>query len=247
MSRAPAAGDEELAEQRHHAAGGRAEQVGVDRDVAPAEDGRGPPRRRSPRPAAGSWRRRRRRPGRNAVPTAYAPARGQVEVDDGAQERVRDLDQDAGAVAGVRPRRRRRRGGRGCAARSAPGRRCRGWPRRCRVATKATPQASCSNRGSYSPWAGGPADNARIDRCSRRRCHGRGGGRAGRARQGGRGRHWPKRGQASKRRAPGCAASCPADRCRLARRDTRLTGYPCTSQGLQPLRSAGSAFAMWLM
>ena len=50
-----------------------------------------------------------------------------------------------------------------------------------RVATNATPHASCSKRGSYSPWAGGPAGKARIDRCSRRRCRGRGGGRAGRA------------------------------------------------------------------
>ena len=35
------------------------------------------------------------------MPTAYACWRGQLEVDDGAQERVGDLEQDAGAVAGV--------------------------------------------------------------------------------------------------------------------------------------------------
>ena len=42
------------------------------------------------------------------------------------QEAVRDLHQDAGAVAGVRPRRPRRRGGPGARGRSGHGRRCRG-------------------------------------------------------------------------------------------------------------------------
>ena len=36
------------------------------------------------------------------MPTAYARGCGQLEVDDLAEERVRDLQQDAGAVAGVR-------------------------------------------------------------------------------------------------------------------------------------------------
>ena len=35
------------------------------------------------------------------MPVAYAPAGGQVEVDDRAEEAVGDLDQDPGAVAGV--------------------------------------------------------------------------------------------------------------------------------------------------
>ena len=35
------------------------------------------------------------------MPDGVGPARRQLEVDDLAQERVRDLDQDAGAVAGV--------------------------------------------------------------------------------------------------------------------------------------------------
>ena len=41
------------------------------------------------------------RSGRNARPTPYATRRRQVEVDDRAEEAVGDLDQDAGAVAGV--------------------------------------------------------------------------------------------------------------------------------------------------
>ena len=75
---------------------------GVDRDVAPAEDRAGPPRRRSPRCAAcglGALA-GRRRAGRRCRRRRRPPA-GSVEVDDRAQERVGDLDQDAGAVAGV--------------------------------------------------------------------------------------------------------------------------------------------------
>ena len=40
--------------------------------------------------------------GRKALPTAYAPASGSVEAGFGAQERVRDLEQDAGPVTGRR-------------------------------------------------------------------------------------------------------------------------------------------------
>ncbi len=43
----------------------------------------------------------RRRSGRKTRPVAYCPAGGSGEVDDRAQERVRHLDHDAGAVAGV--------------------------------------------------------------------------------------------------------------------------------------------------
>ena len=35
------------------------------------------------------------------MPTAYAPTGGQLEVDDGAQERVGHLREDARAVAGA--------------------------------------------------------------------------------------------------------------------------------------------------
>ena len=42
--------------------------------------------------------------GRKTSPVAYSPAGGKREVDHRAQERVRHLDHDAGAVAGVRLR-----------------------------------------------------------------------------------------------------------------------------------------------
>ena len=94
-------GEEQLAEQRHHAAGGRAERLRVDRYVAPAEDcqplglgelldlltGLGD--------LVGVTLEERRADG------VRARAR-EVEVHDRAQEGVGDLEQDAGAVAGVR-------------------------------------------------------------------------------------------------------------------------------------------------
>ena len=78
------------------------------------------------------------------MPTAYAPAAGRSKSTTVAEERVRDLSQDAGAVAGVGL-------GAGGAAvlEVAQGGQglvddvvARRSPRR--VATKATPQASCS-------------------------------------------------------------------------------------------------------
>ncbi len=42
--------------------------------------------------------------GRKAMPTAYWPTGGQLEVGDRAQEGVRDLRDDAGAVTGSRIR-----------------------------------------------------------------------------------------------------------------------------------------------
>ena len=88
-------------ERRHHAARGGAEQVGRRSGPRASRGRRGPPRRRSPRSAGGSWRRASSSPGRNAVPTAYVLAAGSSKSTTVAQERVGDLDQDAGAVAGV--------------------------------------------------------------------------------------------------------------------------------------------------
>ncbi len=208
-------GEEQLAEQRHHAAGGRAEQA-QGRPVRRASRGRSAPRpRRAPRPAAGSWRPRRRHP-------RGTPCRRRTRRARGGRSRRPRAGRRRGPGAGCRrrrrssPRRPPHRGGRGCAAPSAPSTTMSWLASPVSVATKATPQASCSKRGSYSPWAGGPACIARIDRCSRRRCRGRPGaggrGKFQRARQGGRGRRWPKRGQASKWSARSRASSCPADR-----------------------------------
>ncbi len=94
-------GDEELAERRHHAAGGGAEDVGGDGYVAPAEDREALLGGDLLDPAAGLGDllvvpgQERRADGVRAV-------RRELEVDDVAQERVGDLHQDAGTVAGVR-------------------------------------------------------------------------------------------------------------------------------------------------
>ncbi len=84
-----------------HGARGRADEAGR-RSGRRASRGRsGPPRRRSPR----SGRRPRcsaaSSSGRNAMPTAYEPRGGSSKPGDLAEERVRDLGEDAGAVTGV--------------------------------------------------------------------------------------------------------------------------------------------------
>ena len=94
--------DEELAEQRLDGTGGGTDQARVDGEVTPAEDvqallasdGRD---RRLDR--GQSFGRRRGRQERDA--DGVLAGRREHEVDHGAEERVRDLDQDAGAVAGV--------------------------------------------------------------------------------------------------------------------------------------------------
>ncbi len=104
-ARHPRAGarHEELGERRHHAARGLAERLGVDRYVAPAEDGQALLGRDllDPAPGLGDL------PlvtGEEGGPDGVGELRGQVEVHDLPQERVRNLDQDARAVAGVRLR-----------------------------------------------------------------------------------------------------------------------------------------------
>ena len=98
--RRPRTGDEHLGEGRHHAARGGAELVGVDGDVAPAEHGEALLGGDLLDPAAGLG-------GLVGVGGEEAGADGvrvlrrQLEVDHRAQERVGDLDEDAGAVAGV--------------------------------------------------------------------------------------------------------------------------------------------------
>ena len=93
--------DEELPEARHHAQRGGADHRRVDRAPRASRRRAGlrPPRWRRSAPSVFSAA--SASSGRNARPTPYAPAGGQREVDDGAQEAVGDLEQDAGAVAGV--------------------------------------------------------------------------------------------------------------------------------------------------
>jgi len=80
--------------------GGDADICVVDGHLAPAEDFLAL-RENRPLDQCGKLRPLVRLVGHEAHPDAIAPARGQLEVDDGAQERVGDLDEDAGAVAGL--------------------------------------------------------------------------------------------------------------------------------------------------
>ncbi len=117
------------------------------------------------RPGPGGWGRRASR-GRSCPPASRSarrpPARRRGRRPAGrrcrrrthpwvaAGSRRRRAGTRPGPAAGCRPRRRcrgrrrRRRGARGCAARSDPGRRSRATATPDRVATMATPQASCS-------------------------------------------------------------------------------------------------------
>ena len=93
-------GDEQLGERRHHAAGGRAERGVVDRHLAPAEDGEALLLGDLLDPTAGLGDLvgvTRQERGADGV----RPGRGEVEVDDVAQEGVGDLEQDARPVTGV--------------------------------------------------------------------------------------------------------------------------------------------------
>ena len=98
----PGAGtrDEELGEGRHHAAGGRAEHVGLGRDVAPAQD-REVLLGGELLDATAGLGDRVGVAGQERGADGVRPVVGQVEVDDGAQERVGHLQQDPGAVTGV--------------------------------------------------------------------------------------------------------------------------------------------------
>ena len=127
----PRRGDEELAEGRHHASG-RWRRAARGRSARRASRGRSaPPRRRS----ASIWPPGLARPGLGVA--------GQEGDADGVGARRRagrsrtTSRRNASGTWSRMPapspesaRRRRRRGGRGCAGRSAPARRCRGWPRR---------------------------------------------------------------------------------------------------------------------
>jgi hypothetical protein len=94
-------GDEELLERRHHRTGGGAEQVRGGRDVAPAQDGQVLLRGELLDP--GDRLRRVVRVGRQEGDTGgVAALHRQLEVAHLAVVGVRDLDQDAGPVAGVR-------------------------------------------------------------------------------------------------------------------------------------------------
>ena len=128
-------GDEQLAEPRHGRRGrsrrARSGSTGTSRQPRTARPSSAA-MRLDARPGLGAPRRRRRAGTR--CRRRSEPAGGSGEVDDRAQERVRDLGEDAGAVAGVRLGARRRRGGRGCAAPSAPASTM-SWPA-CRAASR---------------------------------------------------------------------------------------------------------------
>ncbi len=94
-------GDDELPDERRGRRRGAARELRVDRDVAPADDALAlvlDDRREQLLelvPALGLVREEAHR-------DAVAARRGQLLRDDGAEERVGDLHQDAGAVAGAR-------------------------------------------------------------------------------------------------------------------------------------------------
>ena len=146
-------GDEQLAEAAASPRGrsGRGRLVDVGRDVAPAEHAQALLGGELLDPRDGVCGPLRVVVGQERDADGVGAGGRQREVDDLAQERVRDLDQDAGAVAGVGL------GAAGAAvlevaaARSAPLRTI-AWSRRpARSATKATPQASCSFSAEYIP------------------------------------------------------------------------------------------------
>ena len=122
----PLAATNELAEVRHAGSGQRADQVGRDGHVAPAEHreallgGEAPRCAVTASGALGVVGRAGRR-----CPRRTRPAAGSSKSTTCAEELVGHLGEDAGAVADLR-RRRPHRGARGCAGRSGRGRRCRG-------------------------------------------------------------------------------------------------------------------------
>ena len=130
--------DGQLLHVRAAQVGGLADVFDVDRHVAPAEEllvlglDRGDDQLLE-QLAAGFVA------GKEAHGDAVLAGRGQVEVDVLPEEQVGHLDQDPGAVTGV-----------GLGTRGAS------WlGSLSRRATMATPQASCSNLGSYIPSADG--------------------------------------------------------------------------------------------
>ena len=154
---------------------------GVDRDLAPAEDGEALLGGDLLDPAAGLGHRpRRRRAGtrcrRRRSPAAAARSRTRGHV---AQEARR------GPASGCRRRRRswarrpRHRGARGCAARSAPWRRCRGWPRRSGWPRRRRRRRRARARGRTALGAAGTRA-WRTEAFSRRLCGAAAGGGRGR-------------------------------------------------------------------
>ena len=91
--------DEELADRRTRSARGRPDGPLVDRDLTPSEHDL-PLRPDGALEQRHQLRLLARIVRQEAHRDAVAPALRQLEVDDGAQERVRHLDQDPGAVSG---------------------------------------------------------------------------------------------------------------------------------------------------
>ena len=200
---AAGAGHEELAERRHHAAGGRAERR-RGRPARRASRGRsGPPRRRAPRSGAGSWRPPRRRP-------AGTPCRRRTRAAPGSSKSTTarrnasgtcsrmpapspEFDLGAGGAAVVEVAQGGQRLGHDVVAGHAgEGRDERHATRVVLVAGVVEPLGGRASMQAVRLGAHRPVLPSSVPRPLRRAVV------AGRARQGGRGRRWPKRGQASK-------------------------------------------------
>ena len=93
---------EELLEVGHVRPGEVAERGVAGGHPAPAEDGQVLLRRDLLNAGLGLCRRDPLSVGRKALPTAYAPCLGKLEIHFAAEETVRDLQQHAGAVTGLR-------------------------------------------------------------------------------------------------------------------------------------------------
>jgi hypothetical protein len=92
--------DEQLADVRARLVGGIADVVGVDRDVAPAEDALALDAHIDLEQLL-DLAPMQHVLGQEAHRHAVAAGRRELEVDGGAEERVRELDEDAGTVAGA--------------------------------------------------------------------------------------------------------------------------------------------------
>ena len=157
------AGDEELAEHRHHAPGGGPEEVGLDGDLAPAEDREALLGRDLLDPPPGLRRPARRHPG-------GTPCRRRTTTAAAARSRPPRAGRRPGSASGCPPRRRSwarrrpRRGGRGCAGPSAPWPRCRGSTRR-----RGAPRTPRRRRRARGGGRRAPGPEARCERRRRER------------------------------------------------------------------------------